>query len=223
MEHPKSQPHEPRKTGWLRNGNRPGDFTVSARCGAKAKATGEPCRCPAMKNGRCRLHGGKSTGPKSNAGKSKTRMNGLKSGFFTAEARSISRSISKLYVANQEWKAVYRNYVAESDRITQRALYWKQLPSKSEMDGLLALAQKHNITLSNLCEIENRSLAGWREWEKKANWFHKFRLWKILWHGVADKGSAAIEIANSIEPGHYFWTMDDKSFFSVPAAGGGLR
>jgi len=31
-------------------------------CGAKAKRTGRPCRQPAMKNGRCRLHGGKSTG-----------------------------------------------------------------------------------------------------------------------------------------------------------------
>tara|TARA_B100001123_G_C15224851_1_gene992747 strand:+ start:294 stop:743 length:450 start_codon:yes stop_codon:yes gene_type:complete len=29
-------------------------------CGAKAKRTGLPCRQPAMKNGRCRLHGGKT-------------------------------------------------------------------------------------------------------------------------------------------------------------------
>jgi len=31
-------------------------------CGANAKRTGKPCRQPAMSNGRCRLHGGKSTG-----------------------------------------------------------------------------------------------------------------------------------------------------------------
>jgi len=31
-------------------------------CGAKSKRTGKPCRQPAMPNGRCRLHGGKSTG-----------------------------------------------------------------------------------------------------------------------------------------------------------------
>jgi len=31
-------------------------------CGAKSKRTGKPCRQPAMLNGRCRLHGGKSTG-----------------------------------------------------------------------------------------------------------------------------------------------------------------
>jgi len=31
-------------------------------CGATSKRTGKPCRQPAMANGRCRLHGGKSTG-----------------------------------------------------------------------------------------------------------------------------------------------------------------
>ena len=29
-------------------------------CGAKAKRTGLPCQQPSMKNGRCRLHGGKT-------------------------------------------------------------------------------------------------------------------------------------------------------------------
>jgi len=38
----------------------------SHRCGAKTR-TGTPCRSPAMPNGRCRMHGGKSTGaPKGN-------------------------------------------------------------------------------------------------------------------------------------------------------------
>lgn len=32
------------------------------RCGAHCRTTGNPCRNPAMKNGRCRMHGGKSTG-----------------------------------------------------------------------------------------------------------------------------------------------------------------
>ena len=31
------------------------------RCGAKCR-TGKPCKNSAMKNGRCRMHGGKSTG-----------------------------------------------------------------------------------------------------------------------------------------------------------------
>ena len=32
------------------------------RCGARSRRTGNPCRGPAMPNGRCKFHGGKSTG-----------------------------------------------------------------------------------------------------------------------------------------------------------------
>jgi hypothetical protein len=32
------------------------------RCGAHCRTTGAPCRIAAMANGRCRMHGGKSTG-----------------------------------------------------------------------------------------------------------------------------------------------------------------
>ncbi len=32
------------------------------RCGAFARTTGQPCKSPAMGNGRCRMHGGKSPG-----------------------------------------------------------------------------------------------------------------------------------------------------------------
>lgn len=33
---------------------------AAPRCGAHARTTGEPCKSPAMKNGRCRMHGGKA-------------------------------------------------------------------------------------------------------------------------------------------------------------------
>ncbi|MET0988021.1 MAG: HGGxSTG domain-containing protein [Steroidobacteraceae bacterium] len=33
---------------------------LSPRCGAHSRRTGQPCRAPAMKNGRCRMHGGKA-------------------------------------------------------------------------------------------------------------------------------------------------------------------
>jgi len=32
------------------------------RCGALCRTTGQPCRNWGMPNGRCRMHGGKSTG-----------------------------------------------------------------------------------------------------------------------------------------------------------------
>jgi hypothetical protein len=47
--------------GRLKNGNPRGNPANAPRCGAKTRA-GSVCRQPAMKNGRCRLHGGKSPG-----------------------------------------------------------------------------------------------------------------------------------------------------------------
>ena len=72
---------------WLRNGNPPLDLRTLPRCGAKTRA-GHACRQPAMKNGRCRFHGGKSTGPKTQRGKERSRMNALRTGQHTAEARA---------------------------------------------------------------------------------------------------------------------------------------
>lgn len=62
----RNEPHEPRR-GWLKNGNPPGDLFKAPRCGAKNRQ-GMPRRCPAMANGRCRLHGGLSTEPKTAEG-----------------------------------------------------------------------------------------------------------------------------------------------------------
>jgi hypothetical protein len=42
---------------------------AAPRCGARSKRTGCPCRAPAMPNGRCRMHGGLSTGPRTQAGR----------------------------------------------------------------------------------------------------------------------------------------------------------
>jgi hypothetical protein len=45
------------------------------RCGAFARSTGKPCRMKALVNGRCKLHGGLSTGPKTAEGKAKALAN----------------------------------------------------------------------------------------------------------------------------------------------------
>jgi hypothetical protein len=44
-------------------------MTEKIRCGAYARSTGQPCQAKALANGRCRNHGGLSTGPTSEAGK----------------------------------------------------------------------------------------------------------------------------------------------------------
>ena len=57
---------------------------------------GTPCQCPAMANGRCKLHGGKSTGaPLGN-------KNALKHGFYTAEAVAQRRRLSALLKESRE-------------------------------------------------------------------------------------------------------------------------
>ncbi|RKT46805.1 HGGxSTG domain-containing protein [Thiocapsa rosea] len=49
-------------------------------CGAKTRA-GTPCkRRDIYPSGRCRLHGGLSTGPKTEAGREQSRINGRKGG-----------------------------------------------------------------------------------------------------------------------------------------------
>jgi len=45
------------------------------KCGAFARSTGKPCRMKALANGRCRLHGGLSTGPKTSKGKARALAN----------------------------------------------------------------------------------------------------------------------------------------------------
>jgi hypothetical protein len=44
-----------------------------------------------MVNGRCRFHGGKSTGPKTLEGAERARQAALRHGFYTAEAKSERR------------------------------------------------------------------------------------------------------------------------------------
>lgn len=39
------------------------------RCGAYSRSTGLPCRAMAMPNGRCRCHGGLSSGPRTPEGR----------------------------------------------------------------------------------------------------------------------------------------------------------
>jgi hypothetical protein len=46
---------------------------AAPRCGARSKRTGKPCRGAAMPNGRCKLHGGKSTGPRTPEGLERSR------------------------------------------------------------------------------------------------------------------------------------------------------
>ena len=68
-------------------------FMDAPRCGAKTRK-GTPCKSPAMKNGRCRMHGGASTrAPKGN-------KNAFKHGRYSAEAVAERRAVRELIRAS---------------------------------------------------------------------------------------------------------------------------
>ena len=62
---------------------------LGPRCGARTRS-GTPCQSPAMANGRCRMHGGKSPGaPRGNS-------NALRHGLYSAKAISERRELAAL-------------------------------------------------------------------------------------------------------------------------------
>jgi hypothetical protein len=85
-----------KRRGRLKNGNPSGDFSKAARCGAKTRR-GTACQCPAMKNGRCRLHGGLSTGPKTTKGIERIRRAKTKHGLYSAKAIAERKQFRDLF------------------------------------------------------------------------------------------------------------------------------
>ncbi|HME23426.1 MAG TPA: HGGxSTG domain-containing protein [Acetobacteraceae bacterium] len=73
------------------------------RCGARTRR-GDPCRSAAMPNGRCRMHGGKSTGPRTAEGLERMRRAKTKHGSYSAETIQLMRAIRACCVArNGRW------------------------------------------------------------------------------------------------------------------------
>ena len=94
------EPHA-KRTILLKNGNRQGNPMNAPRCGAKTRK-GTSCMAPAMKNGRCRMHGGKSTGPRTKEGLERSKKANYKQGFYSAEMIEELRYIRQLIQASQK-------------------------------------------------------------------------------------------------------------------------
>ena len=66
-----------------------------ATCGARTRA-GHPCRTTAMPNGRCRMHGGASTGPRTPEGLARLRAARTRTGLHSAEMVELRRALAAL-------------------------------------------------------------------------------------------------------------------------------
>jgi len=99
-----------KKVVLLRHGNPQGDPNNAPRCGAKTRK-GAPCRAPAMPNGRCRMHGGKSTGPRTPEGLERSRKANWKHGDYSAESRKRRQELRQLL---RESKSVLQ-WISESN------------------------------------------------------------------------------------------------------------
>ena len=65
------------------------------RCGARTRAS-LPCKGPAMPNGRCRMHGGASTGPRTPEGLQRIVKARIVHGAYSAEMRELRRLMRML-------------------------------------------------------------------------------------------------------------------------------
>jgi hypothetical protein len=86
---------DPMQRGRLKNGNPSGDLSAVPHCGARTRA-GLLCRGPAMPNGRCRMHGGASTGPRTRAGSARLRKARTKTGRYAADLLDLRRKVAAL-------------------------------------------------------------------------------------------------------------------------------
>jgi hypothetical protein len=63
-----------------------------------------------MPNGRCRMHGGPSTGPRTPAGLERSRRSNWKHGYYSAEAKRVRRDARQ-----QDW--LLRQLIAAGDEV----------------------------------------------------------------------------------------------------------
>ncbi len=74
---------------------------AAPRCGAEARAGS--CRQPAMPNGRCRFHGGKSTGPRTVEGLERSRKGNWRHGYYSAQAKAERQEARAIAWVLRHW------------------------------------------------------------------------------------------------------------------------
>jgi len=82
------------------------------KCGAKRRGKDELCKAPAMANGRCRLHGGLSTGQRTAEGLERSRCGNWKHGEYSMEGKAQRQ---RLREEIQKMKQFVKDLLAQDD------------------------------------------------------------------------------------------------------------
>jgi hypothetical protein len=133
-----ADPGQPR--GRLKNGNPVGDYRKAPRCGARTRSGG-CCSQPAMANGKCRFHGGKSTGPRTAAGLQRARDARLIHGLRSAEVIELRATAARVGRTLQALTAIAKDRFATKPQSTRSA----QSPDRA----IAAFSAGHGVHRSN--------------------------------------------------------------------------
>jgi hypothetical protein len=112
------QPSEDGRRGRLKNGAPGGDPSAAPRCGAHTRS-GTECRSPAMENGRCRMHGGASSGPRTPEGRQRSRAAHTTHGFWTPQERAMRASCNELLAETRQRMRLFNKFCAEMRQASQ--------------------------------------------------------------------------------------------------------
>lgn len=113
-------------------------------CGARTRR-GFACQQPAMANGRCRLHGGRSTGPRTREGLDRSRFARWRHGRRSALAREAARAYRAFLRSTVSVAADRANEWDEDGSISaahEAMMRWRMLDEKLKVTGRLAVERR---------------------------------------------------------------------------------
>lgn len=120
-----------------------GPHAMGGLCGAKTRS-GAPCKNKAMQNGRCRMHGGKSTGPKdlSKIRKNKnSEKHGLFSKYLPQDSLDIFNALEDKLGIDMLWDQIKIQYAAIIR--SQKLMYVKDQSDTSVISEGKVLSYQH--------------------------------------------------------------------------------
>ena len=128
------------RSGPLRNCNPRGDLSKAPRCGARTRR-GTPCQSPAMPNGRCRMHGGPSTGPRTPEGQERSRKANWKHGRY-----------SRKYLAEEAYYRAWLSYYNTLLKLLREVDELLRIPSAEQNDATRWMVRRLFDALDTLQE-----------------------------------------------------------------------